>query len=346
MRPRGIAAGLAAAMVLAACGRTERAPAPATAVAPRSPTPVTAANAAVYMCPMDRDVRGFSPGKCPRCGMALVTSIPDPVEYRVDVTTEAVPRPGVPVQLHFAITDPWKGNPVTKFMEVHEKLYHAFVVSRDLQFFLHGHPQWQDGRFDYQVTFPKPGMYRVLSDFYPEASVPQLSASTVFVGSVEPDPRPVSLVRDYTPKQGDNIGVQMISIPETSIAGMPTRLRFALNPAEGFERYLGVWAHMLIASDDLIDMMHTHPSLADGGPEVEFSVVFPRARTYRIWIQLQRHGTVNTVHFDVPVRNMPEEGSRVRGFDEPAAPKSAAGSKVRFRRPGPRGPGVGSMVHG
>jgi len=326
----------AAALLIVSCGRSERTSAPAAAAKTSSPAAATAVNAAVYMCPMDRDVRGYGPGKCPRCGMALVTSIPDPVEYLVDVTTAAAPQPGVPVQLNFGITDPWKGNPVTRFMEVHERLYHAFVVSRDLQFFVHGHPEWRNNRFEYTATFPKPGMYRVLSDFYPEASVPQLSASTLFVGDVEPNPRPIVMAKDYAPKQGENVGVSMVSIPDAAIAGMPTRLRFALDRATGFEKYLGVWAHMLVASDDLIDMMHTHPSIANGGPEVEFTVVFPRPRTYRLWIQLQRNGTVNTVHFDVPVKAMPDEGATVRGFD---------GSMVPFPRSGPIGAG-GWKVHG
>jgi len=58
---------------------------------------------------------------------------------------------------------------------------------------------------------------------------------------------------------------------------------------------------MLVASNDLIDMMHEHPLLADGGPQMEFEVVFPRPGVYRVWIQLQSDNTVNTVHFDVPV---------------------------------------------
>src|SRR5262249_21760880 len=128
-------------LIIAACSRTERPAATADTTQALSPTAANAPNTAVYICPTDRDLRGSAPGKCPRCGMALVTSVPDPVEYRVDVTTDTAPQPGTPVQLQFVITDPWKGNPVTKFMEVHEKLYHAFVVSRDLQFFLHGHPQ-------------------------------------------------------------------------------------------------------------------------------------------------------------------------------------------------------------
>lgn len=337
MKARGLAVRLAVVLALAACSRPQQGTTADVAPPAPKPTAAAAANTAVYMCPMDRDVRGFAPGKCPRCGMALVTSIPDPVEYHVDVTTSTAPEPGKPVQLHFAITDPWKGNPVTKFMEVHEKLYHAFVVSRDLQFFLHGHPQLKDGRFDFDVTFPKPGMYRVLSDFYPEASVPQLSAATLFVGTGEPDPRPVILPKDYSSKQGENIGVGMVSVPDAAVAGMPTRLRFTLDRVDGFERYLGVWAHMLIASDDLIDMMHTHPSIADGGAEVEFSLVFPRAHTYRVWLQLQRNGVVNTVHFDVPVSSFaPRATAGRREFEGSGIPADGGskgagpeGSKVR-----------------
>jgi hypothetical protein len=61
---------------------------------------------------------------------------------------------------------------------------------------------------------------------------------------------------------------------------------------------------MLAGSDDLIDLIHTHPIIADGGPQVQFSLVFPRARAYRIWVQFQRQGVVNTAHFDIPVSEL------------------------------------------
>jgi len=35
---------------------------------------------------------------------------------------------------------------------------------------------------------------------------------------------------------------------------------------------------------------------------VQFNLVFPRARMYRIWVQFQRNGVVNTAHFDIPVK--------------------------------------------
>jgi Heavy metal binding domain len=255
----------------------------------------------VYICPMDKDIRSNSPGNCSRCGMKLVAGIPDPVEFHLDLSvTPRVARPGEKVHLRFDVHDPWKNNPVKKFNVVHEKLFHAFIVSEDLQVFVHDHPVWMNDAFQYDMTFPKPGMYRVLGDFYPEGATPQLVASTVFVEGAAP--APAKLSRDYSPKTGENIKVEMITSPEQPVAGMNTQIRFTIYPGDGIEKYLGAWGHMLAASDDLIDMMHTHPFLGDGSPEIQFDLTFPRARTYRIWVQFQRNGVVNTVHFDVPVK--------------------------------------------
>jgi hypothetical protein len=51
-------------------------------------------------------------------------------------------------------------------------------------------------------------------------------------------------------------------------------------------------------------MIHEHPFIADGGPEIQFNVTFPRAKMYRVWVQFQRKGVVNTAHFDVPVKEL------------------------------------------
>ena len=95
--------------------------------------------------------------------------------------------------------------------------------------------------------------------------------------------------------------VEIATAPSQPVAGKNTQMRFRITPGEGLEKYLGAWGHMLAASDDLIDMMHTHPFIADGSSEMQFDLTFPRARTYRVWVQFQRKGVVNTVHFDVPV---------------------------------------------
>jgi Heavy metal binding domain len=258
----------------------------------------------VYICPMDPDVRSNQPGKCRRCGMEMRAGIPDPVEFHMDLAlTPRVVRPNQSAELKFTVRDPWKDRPVKTFQIVHEKLFHMFVVSQDLQFFVHDHPVLQpDGDFTYQIEFPKPGMYRVLGDFYPDGATPQLIAKTVIIPGTPP--APAVLPRDYSTKQAENLQVAIRTDPPQPIATQPTQVYFTLSPADGIEKYIGVWAHMLAASDDLIDLIHTHPFIADGGPNLEFVLNFPRARTYRIWVQFQRKGVVNTAHFDVPVKEL------------------------------------------
>jgi hypothetical protein len=254
----------------------------------------------VYFCPMDRDIRSNGPGVCPRCGMKLVAGVPDPVEFHLDLSiVPKAPNPRDRIHLRFAIHDPWKDNPVKKFNVVHEELFHAFIVSEDLQFFVHDHPIWMNDAFHYDITLPKPGMYRVLSDFYPEGATPQLIAKTLYVAG--PPPVPAALTRDYSSKNGENLKVELSTIPAQPVVGVNTQMHFTVSPDNGLEKYLGAWGHMLVASDDLIDMMHTHPFIADGSPQMQFDVTFPRARTYRIWVQFQRNSVVNTVHFDIPV---------------------------------------------
>ena len=256
----------------------------------------------VYVCPMDPDVRSNQPGKCRRCGMELRAGIPEPVEFLLDLglTPRAV-KVNQAEQLTFSVHDPWKNRPVKDFQVVHERLFHLFVVSEDLKFFIHDHPVFQpDGNFTFNLAFPRPGMYRVLGDFYPDGATPQLIANTVIVPGTPPPP--AVLPRDYSTKRTENLQVEMTTDPPQPIAAQKTLMYFRLTPADGLEQYLGAWAHMLIASDDLIDLIHTHPFIANGGPQIEFSLEFPRARTYRVWVQFQRKGIVNTAHFDVPVK--------------------------------------------
>ena len=259
-----------------------------------------------YVCPMDPDVRSASPGNCSRCGMKLVLGVPDSEEYPLELAVAPAEfHAGDNVRIDMEVHDPKTGKKVTKFETVHERLFHLFIVGSDLQYFVHDHPK-SDGRggFAYQTSFPKPGMYRLLGDYYPSSGSPQLEPRTVFV----PGPAGVpvqfgeaKLVAEMGPQKGANTGVTMTLEPARPAAGGPARMFLTLDSGEKLQKYLGAWAHMLAASDDLIDMLHEHPANATGGAQMEFDLTFPRAKTYRVWVQFQRDGVVNTVAFNVPV---------------------------------------------
>lgn len=269
------------------------------------PAPEAAEPPVEFVCPMDPDVRSVTSGKCKRCGMALVAGIPDQVEYPVELRLSPVAvKPGSKVQLAFSIRDPKTGQRVTAFQMVHTKLFHMFIVSQDMKFFVHDHPVLgEDSVFRFVTVFPKPGMYRILSDFYPRGGIPQLIAKSVIV-SGGPITAGTHLTADVEPKKTENMTVSLTMDPPVPIAGMKTLLFFSLAPADGLEQYLGAWGHMLAASSDLVDLIHTHPFLADGGPKAQFNLIFPRPGVYRVWVQFQRQGVVNTAIFDVPVSEL------------------------------------------
>jgi hypothetical protein len=265
-----------------------------------------------YICPMDKDVRSKTPGKCRLCGMTLVLNLPEPHEYPVRLTTKPrALKAGENIELHFRIEDPITHKPVTDYTIMHEKLYHLFVVSQDTTFFRHVHPVIQpDGSFILNETFPKPGVYRILSDFYPTAGSPQLIATTVMVPGEGFKIEPATLKPDMSPQDSKNLHVELVTDPPEPLAGFKTMMFFKLTPDKDIEMYIGAWGHMLAVSSDEIDMIHTHPAFPasdqDEGAykQIQFNMIFPRAGIYRVWVQFQRAGVVNTVAFNIPVKNL------------------------------------------
>jgi hypothetical protein len=261
---------------------------------------------------MDPEVRSKTPGKCARCGMTLVANIPEPVEYP---TTFSFTPSQIPVneKLHIEIRsrNPKTGAAVNHFQIIHEKPIHLFIVSEDLQYFAHEHPDLgPDGVFRHTTLLPKAGTYKLLADFMPEGGTPQLISQIITtagyargLGAAIAKPAP-----DLAPKHGENLDVELVVDPVQPLAGKKTMLFFKLKPAAGLEPYIGAWGHMLAASNDLIDTIHTHPIYVTdptpGEKQVQFNLFFPREAIYRVWVQFQREGKVNTVAFTIPVTSL------------------------------------------
>ena len=262
-----------------------------------------------FVCPMDPDIRAETPGTCSRCGMKLVLGLPVPAEYPVILRTE--PRgvaPGTPVRLAFEVLQPETGKRQTEFETVHEKLFHLFWVSHDLQVFRHEHPVLgDDGIFRIDTSFERPGTYRLMGDFYPTGGTPQMFPMTLTTsGFAKPlETLQPSLLADREPKRDKNVTVSLRTEPARPVAGLLTLLFFELNTARGLQKFLGAWAHMLAVKDDLVTMIHGHPSIADGGKLIQMNVIFPEPGMYRVWVQVQRRKRVNTVPFTIEVRGLP-----------------------------------------
>ena len=259
-----------------------------------------------FVCPMDPDVRSKTPSSCPRCGMKLVAGLPSMAEYPVDlVATPRRIRAGEPVELRFRVRDP-KTRATAKLEVIHERLFHLFLISEDLSFFAHEHPELQpDGTFVYRATFPKAGLYRVGCDIYPRGGVPQMVTRTLIVPGAASSFGAAKLVPDYgAKKKVGSLEVTLRTEPAEPLAGKRTLLFYDIAPGKDIEPWLGAWGHLLFASADLVDLVHTHPFLMWGEGRMQFNVIFPRAGVHRVWLQFQNGTEVVTAPFDVPVKTL------------------------------------------
>lgn len=133
-------------------------------------------------CSMHLNYRASKAGKCPRCGMVLISSEPGIAE-EFDLEMEASPvrpQPGQPLKLQFAVFNPRTGAKVKQFGLMHDKLFHLFLVSQDLSDFQHVPPrQLPDGGFVIDTVFRRPGLYKVYADFYPLDGAPQVLQTNI-----------------------------------------------------------------------------------------------------------------------------------------------------------------------
>jgi hypothetical protein len=274
-----------------------------------------------YVCPMHPDVISDQPGRCSRCGMTMIrTRPPETAEYDLRLTTTpAIVKPGEKFRLDLAVANPKTGKRTREFNIVHDMPYHLFVVSEDLRYFSHIHPQQRaDGRFTIETTVPTAGAYLIYSDFFPKGGLPQVIYRNLITSGFAGDLFSQEARLEADPvlsKTQDGIRFDLKLDPTEPLGGKPATLRYHLTdaqtsaPIKDLQPYLGAWGHTLIISEDARSYVHSHPQvmISDNlnqsrmvsSADIAFDVFFPRPGLYRVWSQFQRHGKVITVSFTI-----------------------------------------------
>jgi len=263
----------------------------------------------LYWCPMHPDVRSPASGTCRLCAMPLVL-IPPPRlgEYKLDITIH--PRAGGGASgLALAVRDPETGDPVTNFIDVHERPFHLFILSRDLAQFAHVHPEPAlGGAFELRHDI-EAGEHLLIADFLPAGATTQfVQRAIVTPGYSGPLFGPAPDLVLTAPEQ-ETGGLRIRMDAPTLVARRESVVRFHVSdaasgaPVVDLEPYLGASGHLLVVSQDRTAALHAHPEgRPSRGPIVAFGPVFPAPGRYKLWAQFQRKGAVVTAAFviDVP----------------------------------------------
>lgn len=239
---------------------------------------------------------------------------PRPKPFVVELVNRPNATAGQPTALRFAIRDTKSRAVVKDFDIAHEQIFHLIMVSKDLGWFAHEHPQQQaDGTFTLEQTFPAGGEYRLFADVAPRGAGSQVLPTTLKVSGEKPN---WDTTLKTTPLSAEVDGIRAVLRPQDKLIpiGRSTALTFALTdpesgrPLSDLEPYLGAFGHLILIHQDGQTFVHSHPMedeagiAASKGGNVTFNARFPKPGRYKAWGQFQRGGRVITVPFVMDVR--------------------------------------------
>jgi len=218
---------------------------------------------------------------------------PFTAEFPLDVKDAEPNRPKAPspYKMKFdnneiRITGP--DGQLKEFDTVHEKKLHFIVVSRDLTYFAHLHPELSDkGVFKLKEALP-PGDLRLFADFAPAGKG----------GQVVMLPRKQS---GKTTAAEDTLKTPAKLTGEL-IPGKTTKLTFDSEiPVKDLEPYLGAQAHLIMIHEDAETFVHSHP--INDPNQLVFLARPPKPGRYKAWVELQLKGQVLRKSFQVEAGN-------------------------------------------
>ncbi len=306
----------------------------------KAQTTEAAAPGTKYICPMncEKGKTYDQPGTCPVCNMNLepvkAETEANKAEYFTDFTAN-------PPQLEagkagmLSFTPKIKGNesaPVPLDL-VHEKKMHLILVSDDLSWFDHIHPEFSasgsydikvlasgenftNGRGHNETRFEAGGKYWAFTDYKPTGGLNQVNKTELTVAGA-----PARTVAYTQPKMTTTVDGFTLTMEAGHGGGgfttgsqqhIPVTIKQGGKPVDPatFENYLGEKAHLVLVEVASKEFVHTHPS-AEGG-KLDIHTTFAKPGTYRGWLQFQTGGKVHTADFVVQVT----EGQATSGGHE------------------------------
>jgi hypothetical protein len=217
--------------------------------------------------------------------------------------------PGKSFTIDIHISDD-KGRKVSAFDVFQEKLMHLIVVSDDLGFFEHLHPEYQgDGHFKTTAILPSAGAYTLFSDYQPAGQKEQISVLKLRMKGA----RKSSEAEDMkaTEKMVQGMRIRMGLSPKIPRVNEEAIIGFYLKqidgkPVTGLGPYLGEKGHLVIIGKSktlsVRNYLHAHAMKEGEASEIKFTTRFPNKGLYKLWCQFNRNGRILTADFWVNIQ--------------------------------------------
>ena len=185
-------------------------------------------------------------------------------------TIPPVVKAGQKATLRFRSSIPAPASRSRSSKSVHERQYHLFVISQDMEYFQHIHPERAARRHvDDRRDAAEGGLLQGAVGLSPERRRVAVHRAAAGDGGL----RRRSCRRQRASRAGhgarrrpSTTSPRRVSLdPPTFVAGLYGHLNFHLTdtatgrPITDLQTYLGAFGHTLIMSEDMVDYVHSHP---------------------------------------------------------------------------------------
>jgi len=272
-----------------------------------------------YSCPMHPEVTGHEGEMCPKCGMALVhnDNAGNTNEYKMNFTSSvASPNPGEEVTLRFTPKIKGKETEQVALDVVHDKKIHLIIVSKDLSWFDHIHPEYNaDGSYSVAEKFPAAGEYTLFADYTPTGGDHQVEKINLTVAGTPAATVAITAQRLTGKAEGYEVTITNDGdFVTNNLLHMGAVIKKDGKEVAGsnLENYLGAKAHVVIIGLNTMEYMHVHPEFAND--KFDLHTTFTQPGIYKGWFQFQTNGQVHTADFVLDVKE--GKAGDVQGHDD------------------------------
>lgn len=219
---------------------------------------------------------------------------------------------GKSMDLKLNVVDTKTGKVQTAFDEAHTKFFHLLLASKDLNWFLHEHPEMdRNGKWTVPITFPAGGDYWVYGDVAPTGKGSRVLIAKVSVMG----PKPTWDTKLTLAKQATDGGLKgELSSLAPIVVGRNSTLQVKLTDEKTGKAagdtvpWLGAAGHMMIFIRDGQTVVHSHPAESEENALlvkegiVRFSARFPKPGTYKVYSQFDWRGEIRTLGYVIEVK--------------------------------------------